>query len=132
MDVDLPLSQKRLESWQMIPRKIWMECGNFMSSIQSAANEGKESMTNTLDSTMKMSEKLGIVQGSIDENVSNLKYTVENINDLSAAMQDITSAADEINTAMRSAAEESEKISIMTQKILSQAKASVLQQTRLQ
>ncbi len=97
---------------------------SFMASIKTAANQGKESMDNTLDSTMKMSEKLEIVHTSIDENVTNLQATVENINELSTAMKDITAATDEINVAMRSAAAESERISHMTQNILSQAKGA--------
>ena len=90
---------------------------NFMTSIKVAANEGKDSMANTLASTMEMSGKLEIVNGSISQNVSNLQHTVENINDLSVAMKDITAATDEINAAMKAAAEESEKITDMTQQI---------------
>lgn len=89
----------------------------FMSSIKAAANEGKDSMVNTLASTMEMSGKLEIVNDSISQNVSNLQYTVENISELSIAMKDITAATDEINVAMKTAAEESEKITLMTQRI---------------
>ena len=97
---------------------------SFIESINQAATEGKESMVNTLSSTLEISEKIGIVNGSINENVENLQGTVEEIDNLSLAMNGVTAATEEINAAMRHAAEESEKISAMTQEILSQSEIS--------
>lgn len=97
---------------------------SFMASIHTAANEGKASMSNTLSSTMEMSDKIEVVNRSIQENVTNLQDTVESINNLSSAMHEISTSAEEINTAMKSAAEESEKISFMTQKILAQSETT--------
>lgn len=97
---------------------------SFMSSIHTAANEGKAGMENTLSSTIEMSEKIEIVNKSIVNNVINLQDTVKSINDLSSAMSEVTAAADEINSAMKNAAEESERMSFMTQEILSQSKTA--------
>ncbi len=94
---------------------------NFMKAIHTAANEGQESMANTMTSTMDMSEKIEIVNKSIVDNVQNLENSVKSINELSASMQYVTAATDEINAAMKTAAVESERMAIMNKKMVSES-----------
>ena len=94
---------------------------NFMKAIHTAANEGQESMANTMTSTMDMSEKIEIVNKSIVDNVQNLENSVKSINELSASMQYVTAATDEINSAMKTAAVESERMAIMNKRMVSES-----------
>ncbi len=94
---------------------------NFMKEIHTAANEGQESMANTMKSTIDMSEKIEIVNKSIVDNVQNLEDSVKSINELSASMQFVTAATDEINAAMKTAAIESEHMAIMNKRMLKES-----------
>lgn len=95
---------------------------SFMQGIHTAANEGRKSMANTLQSTMEMSQRIEVVSHSIHENVDKLKETVEGVNELSLAMKEISIAADEINAAMKEASEETQTITYMTENIVIQSK----------
>lgn len=95
---------------------------NFIDGIHKAAAEGKQSMVNTIRSTMEMSEKIEAVSKHIHENVENLKETVEGVNELAAAMNEIATAANEINRAMKNSSEETQRITYMTENIVVQSK----------
>jgi methyl-accepting chemotaxis protein len=95
---------------------------SFMQSIHTAANEGKQSMSNTLQSTIDMSDRIEDVSSSIHQNVDRLKETVEGVNELSMAMKEISMATQEINAAMKEASEETQAITFMTESIVVQSK----------
>lgn len=95
---------------------------SFMQGIHTAANEGRKSMSNTLQSTMVMSEHIESVSRSIHENVNELNDTVEGVHELSMAMKEISIAADEINAAMRDASEETQTIAQMTESIMNESR----------
>ncbi len=95
---------------------------SFIEAIHSAASEGKNSMTNTLASTIKMSDRIETVNRSIKENVKNLNDTVEGVQELSSAIHEISISAGEINNAMRSASDETQRITFLTESVLTQSK----------
>lgn len=96
----------------------------FVNNIHQAANGGKESMNNTMESTNKMNLKLDIISGTIKENVSMLKDTIKDVDKISESMEDIKASVDQINQAMDSSTKDVEKLNYMTQEIHSDATQS--------
>jgi len=97
---------------------------SFIEGIQKAANEGRQSMANTIESTMKMSQRIETVSKSINENVNSLKETVNGVNELASAMNEISIAANEINKAMKNTSEETQRITYMTEGIVEQSRTA--------
>lgn len=97
---------------------------SFIEGIQKAANEGRQSMSNTIESTMEMSQRIEDISKSIHENVSSLKETVNGVNDLASAMNEIALAANEINKAMKNTSEETQRITFMTEGIVEQSRTA--------
>lgn len=95
---------------------------NFIEGIQKAANEGKQSMSNTIAATMEMSQRIEVISQSINENVNSLNETMNGVNELASAMNEISVAANEINKAMKSTSEETQRITYMTEEIVDQSK----------
>lgn len=98
---------------------------NFVSSIHSAAKDGKESLSNTISSTSHMSEKIEMVSETVCENVEMLNSIITNIGSINKSMEGIKVAASEINLAMDSSSSDAEKLSHMTQSIHQDAVESV-------
>jgi len=96
----------------------------FVNNIQQAANDGRESMTNTMTSTNNMNEKLDIISTTIEGNVFMLKDTVKNINTISKSMIAIKETSKQVNQAMDLSAQDAEKLLNMTQIIHDDASQS--------
>jgi methyl-accepting chemotaxis protein len=94
---------------------------SFVANIQTAAEDGKESMQNTLLSTEEMSRKIDSVTGVIENNAALLEGTVENIHTITEAIGNIQLATEEISGAMDSAGTDTEKLSAMADKIHQEA-----------
>lgn len=97
---------------------------DFVANIHQAASKGEESMKHTMQSTENMSLKLNHVSNTIEENVTMLKDTIQDVNHISLAMDQLKEATAEINEAMGATARDSEKLNDMTQVIQETAKQS--------
>lgn len=96
----------------------------FVKNIQVAASEGKESMDNTMSLTQKMSQEIGLITGTMEENVDMLQTTISKVQDINDSMNDIKRATEEINRAMEISSRDSENLAHMTQVIHQDALAS--------
>lgn len=83
----------------------------FVDSIQSAAQDGRTSMENTINSTKIMSEKLDTVSGIMEENVGMLEDTITHVKRIDESVNGIKLTAGEIIKAMESSSQDSEKLS---------------------
>lgn len=72
----------------------------FVEKIYVAANEGKESMNRTIDSTNQMSSKIDLVSETIGANSNMINGLVINVAQINDAMQGVKSSTMEINKAM--------------------------------
>lgn len=97
----------------------------FVDNIYVAANDGKESMGRTLDSTNQMSEKIDKVSDTIGANIGMLHEFVEQVGEVNGSIQGIKVAAAQINKAMEISSSDAERLSVMTQDIHQDAVASV-------
>ncbi len=97
----------------------------FVNRIHSAAQEGKESLDNTLASTGQMSQKIETVSGTVGKNVEMLKNVIKDVDSIHKSMNGIAVAADEINQAMEASSSDAEKLSHMTAGIHKDASESV-------
>lgn len=89
----------------------------FVNNIHTAASGGRESMNNTMQSTNNMNAKLDMVAGTIEQNVSMLKDTIKDVDNISEAMVTIKEAAQQVNQAMSYSAKDAEKLNHMTRVI---------------
>lgn len=90
---------------------------SFVQNIQEAAKEGTESMKRTIDSTTMMSSKMNQVSETIHSNISLLDGIVDDIHSINTSMQDIRSAAFDINNAMETSSNNAEALAQMAQSI---------------
>ncbi|OOB77496.1 MAG: hypothetical protein BEN18_01480 [Epulopiscium sp. Nuni2H_MBin001] len=90
------------------------EMEEFTQSMTIATNEGVKSVNNTAISIEEMGIKLDSVSDKFDVNLTDLAETVENIEHLSATLQELTSSAEQTNMAMIRIAEEAEIIDVQT------------------
>ncbi len=97
----------------------------FVKRMQSAANEGKNSLDSTLESTELMSEKIEMVSNTVGKNVELLKVVVGDVDNINNSMEGIKVAADEIDQAMEASSSEAERLSHMTQSIYDNAGQSI-------
>jgi len=96
----------------------------FVQNIQEAARGSRGSLNNTLQSTNKMNERLDIVSGTINQNMSMLKDTVQDVDTITVAMQNVEESARQVNQAMGMSAQDAEKLHAMTQVIHADAMQS--------
>ncbi|WP_196593446.1 methyl-accepting chemotaxis protein [Pectinatus sottacetonis] len=89
----------------------------FVNNIQEAAKGGRTSLTNTLNSTNLMNEKLDTISDTIKKNVSMMKNTINDVHDISKLMDQVKESADQVNQAMNISAQDAEKLHNMTQGI---------------
>ncbi len=93
----------------------------FVTGIRKAANEGKRSMEQTMDSAQKMSSEIDLVSRNIQRNVDRLEATVQDVRIINKDMEGIQMAVDEINLAMEISSRDAERLSEMTRTIHVQA-----------
>lgn len=89
----------------------------FVQNIQKAANGGRESLNSTLQSTNSMNEKLTLVSDTVSENVSMMKRTSHDIEEITVLMSNVKKASSQVNQAMVMSAQDAEKLHGMTQAI---------------
>lgn len=97
----------------------------FVHDIYGAAQEGKTSMSRTLESTNQMSEKIDMVSDTVGTNIEMLHGVVENVKEINGSMQRIKNATDDINKAMETSSTDAQRLSEMTQSIQKDAEDSV-------
>lgn len=98
---------------------------SMVGHITDAANEGKESMYRTFESTKQMSEQIDRVTQTVDENIDMMQGMVVSVKNIDASMQGVKLAAQEINKAMESSSTDAQRLSDMTQSIHKDAVESV-------
>lgn len=98
---------------------------NFVDKIYMAANEGKESMNRTIDSTNQMSRKIDIVSETIDGNIRMMRGLVSSVTRINESMQEVKTSALEINKTMKTSSSDAQRLKVMTQNIHQDAIQSV-------
>jgi methyl-accepting chemotaxis protein len=98
---------------------------SFVEKIYAAANEGKESMNRTIDSTNQMSSKIDLVSEAIGANINMMHGLVMNVTQINDAMQGVKNSTTEINNAMEASSQDAQRLSQMTQNIHQNAIQSV-------
>lgn len=83
---------------------------SFVDNIQTVADEGRQSLTNTLDSTNLMSEKIGQVSETVKNNASMLEGVSGYVDEISDTMKEIGDLAEDINKAMDTSSQEAGRI----------------------
>lgn len=89
----------------------------FVLEIQEAAEQGKESMDSTIESTEEMSLKIDDVLEGIKMNVSMLGETIERLNNITKDMVGIEQAAREIHLAMEESTRDAESLTNITMEV---------------
>jgi methyl-accepting chemotaxis protein len=89
----------------------------FMESIQSSAGESKDSMKETLASTMSMNAMIGSIHGTINENVSLLENIVSGIQSINVNFSGIQDSVSDINEAMEASSRDAEELNGITVRI---------------
>ena len=89
----------------------------FVGNIQLAAQAGKDSLQETLNSTQLMNEKLDNVSETVQENVAMLKNTVQDVEGVAELLVQVKEAANQVNQAMNLSASDAEKLTTVTRDI---------------
>lgn len=97
----------------------------FVQNISIAAEESKQSLIRTSDSTSEMGDKIGTISVSITENIQKLKEIVNEVGSIDASMDYIKTATGEVNAAMESTSIDAQQLSEMTVTIREEAENSV-------
>lgn len=98
---------------------------DFVSKIQIASSEGKDSLEKTITSTESMNSKIEEVSDTVTANVDMLKEEIKDIEHINHTISDIKEAAATINIAMVSSGEDASRLSDMTSRIHEEASGSV-------
>ncbi|HAB60520.1 MAG TPA: chemotaxis protein [Lachnospiraceae bacterium] len=98
---------------------------NFVDKIYVAANEGKESMNRTIESTNQMSRKIDLVSETIDGNIRMMRGLVSSVTRINESMQEVKTSALEINKTMETSSSDAQRLKDMTQNIHQDAIQSV-------
>jgi len=106
-------------------RKNLVGMENFVNSIRTASQEGKESLRRTMESTGLMSERIELVSRTVGQNVEMLNSVVYDVEQINNSIKGINIAAKEISKAMDASSADAEKLTIMTQNIHQEATQSV-------
>ncbi|HHV10377.1 MAG TPA: chemotaxis protein [Clostridiales bacterium] len=96
----------------------------FMSSIKTAAVNGRESMLNTIEASSNMSSKIEVVYSTMMSNMELLSKTIEDVHTVNAKMAGVKNSTNEINSAMDMSSQDAEKLNFMTQTIFDDAQRS--------
>ncbi len=86
----------------------------FMQRIYDAANAGKSSVSQAIQSTNEMDEMIDTVSQTIGNNITGLNKVTNQINNMSAEIESIKVSAAEINHAMEASASDAENLSAAT------------------
>ncbi|MCT4585703.1 MAG: methyl-accepting chemotaxis protein [Peptostreptococcaceae bacterium] len=90
---------------------------DFVFNIQTASNEGSQSMHNAISTTKDMGKKIDLVTDTTNNNVLMLETTIDSIYDINISMNGVNQSTKEINNAMEVSSQDAQKLSEMTGKI---------------
>ncbi len=96
----------------------------FISQINDAAVNGRQSMVNTIESSKEMSSKIDDVYATMQSNMVLLNRTIDDVRNVNTTMSQIKTSTNEINIAMETSSEDAEKLNFMTQKIFNDSEKS--------
>lgn len=91
---------------------------SFMSHIKAAADNGRQSMVNTLEATTEMSSKIDDVYSTMQSNMELLHRTIDDVQTVNTTISGVRTATDEINIAMETSSVDAQKLNGMAQTIL--------------
>ncbi|NAS17225.1 chemotaxis protein [Clostridium butyricum] len=89
----------------------------YVEKIYHSANEGRESMIRTINSTNQISKKIDCVSETAEGNVSMLKDLITKVGLINESIQGVKCSADEINKKMESSNVNAQRIAKITQSI---------------
>lgn len=90
---------------------------NKIEQFIELANEGRESMIRTINSTNQISKKIDCVSETAEGNVSMLKDLITKVGLINESIQEVKCSADEINKKMESSNVNAQRIAKITQSI---------------
>ncbi len=96
----------------------------LMSSIKTAAVNGRESMLDTIESSSNMSNKIEVVYSTMMSNMELLSKTIEDVHTVNSKMAGVKNSTGEIISAMDMSSRDAEKLNFMTQTIFDDARRS--------
>lgn len=96
----------------------------FMSSIKTAAVNGRQSMVNTIESSSNMSSKIDDVYSTMKSNMELLNRTIEDVQGVNSTIAGVKNSTNEINIAMDVSSQDAEKLNLMTQTIFDDSERS--------
>jgi len=105
-------------------KKSLEDMNSFVMNIHKAAQDGKNSMDNTIKSTLEMSHKLDEITDTIGSNIQMLKTTINDVVRISKSMEGIKAATNEISQAMETSSADAERLSVMTRTIADDSERS--------
>jgi methyl-accepting chemotaxis protein len=105
-------------------RKSLEGMSSFMSHIEAAAGNGRQSMINTIESSKEMSSKIDDVYSTMQSNMDLLNKTIDDVQLVNTTMSEVKISTNQINTAMETSSEDAEKLSFMTQTIFNDSMKS--------
>ncbi len=91
---------------------------SFLTDIQSAAMNGKDSMKNTIESSTNMSAKIENVYGTMQKNMDLLHETIQDVQNVNESMSGVKISTAEISEAMDASSKDAEQLTTMTKTIL--------------
>ncbi|MGF7143697.1 methyl-accepting chemotaxis protein [Anaerotaenia torta] len=98
-------------------KKSLENMSTVMSDIQTAAENGRESMINTIESTSEMSGKIDDIYSTMQNNMLLFNRTIDNVREVNTTMAEVKISTNEINTAMDASSSDAERLSQMTRVI---------------
>lgn len=90
---------------------------SFMSHIQAAADNGRQSMLNTIKATADMSNKIDDVYSTMQSNMDLLTRTIDDVQKVNTTMAGVKASTNDINVAMETSSTEAQKLHTMANTI---------------
>ena len=97
----------------------------FVADMNQAAEEGKQSLTRSVQSGEEMGETIDSVTNNMNVNTVKLDEIVENVGNMNTAVEQIKDAIFQVNSAMESSTTDAQQLAEMTQNIREDAEKSV-------
>ncbi len=90
---------------------------SFMTHIKAAADNGRQSMVNTIEASSEMSSKIDDVYATMQSNMELLNRTIDDVQIVNTTMAGVKTSTEEINIAMETSSTDAEKLHSMAQTI---------------
>ncbi len=105
-------------------RKSLEGMSSFMSHIEAAAVNGRQSMINTIESSKEMSSKIDDVYSTMQSNMELLNLTIDDVRLVNSTMSEVKLSTEQINTAMETSSADAQRLSYMAQTIYKDSEKS--------